>query len=232
MNSDREAEPIALAFASRGFQAAVLRYPVAPARYPEALFSLAEAAAWLRGHGEENRINTAQVTVCGFSAGGHLAASLGVFWNQDFLTQGTGLRGDEIRPDRLLLCYPVISAGEYAHLNSFDRLLGAGAGAEQLEAVSLERHVTSLVPPTFLWHTCEDQIVPVENSLLFALALRKRRIPLELHIYSEGVHGLALANELTMDAGGGSVCPSCEGWIDLACAWMRRPVKAYIRRDN
>ena len=88
------------------------------------------------------------------------------------------------------------------------------------------------VPPTFLWHTFEDQIVPVENSLLFAVALRKKRGPFELHVYSEGVHGLALANDLTMDAGGGGVCKSCEGWLALACDWLRRPVKAYVKRDD
>lgn len=232
MTSDREAEPIALSFAARGFQTAVLRYPVAPARYPEALCSLAEAVAWLRGHAEDNRINPAQITVCGFSAGGHLAASLGVNWNQPFLQEMTGLRADAMRPDRMILCYPVITAGEFAHRNSFDQLLGANADAQALEAVSLEQHITSRFPPTFLWHTYEDQIVPVENSLLLAAALRKKHIPLELHIYSEGEHGLALAGELTANADGGGVCESCAGWLDLACAWLRRPIKGYIKRDD
>lgn len=232
MTTDREAEPIALAFAAQGFQTAVLRYPVAPSRFPESLYCLAEAVAWLRTHAEENRINPAQITVGGFSAGGHLAASLGVFWNQDSIWEGTGFDKEFIRPNRLLLGYPVITSGEYAHLNSFDQLLGADADEAQRDLVSLEKHVTCFVPPTFLWHTFEDQIVPVENSMLFANALRKKHVPFELHIYSEGVHGLALANELTMTADGGVVCESCEGWLSLACAWLRRPVKAYIKRDE
>lgn len=232
MTTDREAEPIALAFSAQGFQTAVLRYPVAPNRFPEALYCVAEAVAWLRAHAEENRVNPAQITVAGFSAGGHLAASLGVFWNKDSLWEGTGLEKEAIRPDRLLLGYPVITAGEHAHLNSFDQLLGVDADEASREEVSLEKHVTCRVPPTFLWHTFEDQIVPVENSLLFAAALRKKHVPFELHVYSEGVHGLALANELTKDASGGGVCKSCEGWLLLACAWLRRPVRAYIKRDD
>lgn len=232
MTTDREAEPIALAFSARGFQTAILRYPVAPSRFPESLFCLAEAVAWLRTHAEENRIDSMQITVCGFSAGGHLAASLGVFWNQDSMWEGTSLNKELIRPNRLLLGYPVITSGEYAHLNSFDQLLGTKANEQQRELVSLEKHVTSFTPPTFLWHTFEDQIVPVENSLLFAVALRKKHVPFELHIYSEGVHGLALANELTMDSTGGVICKSCEGWLELACAWLNRPVKAYIKRDE
>lgn len=232
MTTDREAEPIALAFSANGFQTAILRYPVAPSRFPEALYCLGEAVAWLRAHAGECRINPAQITVAGFSAGGHLAASLGVFWNKDSLWAGTGLEKEAIRPDRLLLGYPVITSGEHAHLNSFDQLLGPDVDGERREEVSLEKHVTCRVPPTFLWHTFEDQIVPVENSLLFAVALRKKRVPFELHVYSEGVHGLALANDLTMDAGGGGVCKSCEGWLALACDWLRRPVKAYVKRDD
>ncbi len=230
MLSAREAEPIALAFAAQGFHAAVLRYPVAPARYPEALFSLAEAMVWLRTHAEENHINAAQITVCGFSAGGHLAASLGVFWRQEFLQAELGVEPSLLRPDRQILCYPVITGGAYAHHNSFDQLLGPSAGAEERAALSLEQHVDGFVPPSFLWHTYEDQIVPVENTLLFAAELRRHNVPLELHIYSEGEHGLALANDITRGADGGGICRSCEGWLALACAWLRRPVKAYIKR--
>ena len=232
MTSDREAEPVALAFAAQGFQTAVLRYPVAPARYPRALLSLAEAVSWVREHALECRINPAQISVCGFSAGGHLAACLGVNWHQDFLSHTLGQRPEQFRPNRLVLGYPVISSGVFAHLNSFDQLLGHGASHEAREAVSLEKLVTSQTPPTFLWHTVEDQIVPVENSMLFASALRKKHIPFEMHLYTEGVHGLSLANDLTMTADGGAVCPACEGWVDLAAKWLRRPIRAYIHRDD
>lgn len=230
MTSDREAEPIALAFAARGFHTAVLRYPVFPTFYPEALLSLAEALVWLRSHGPENHIHTEQITVCGFSAGGHLAASLGVFWQKPFLTQELGVDNAVFRPNRLLLSYPVITGGAYAHHNSIDHLLGKDADEKARQAVSLEQHVNSFVPPTFIWHTYEDQIVPVENTLLFVTALRKKGVPFELHLYSQGEHGLALANEVTATPDGGSVCHCCEGWVELACNWLNRPIKAYVKR--
>ncbi len=230
MTSDREAEPIALTFAARGYHTAVLRYPVAPARYPEALFSLAEAVCWLRTHAEEYHINTEQITVCGFSAGGHLAASLGVFWQKDFLKQELNVESSLLRPNRLLLSYPVITSGVYAHQNSIDSLLGPTADEEAREAVSLENFVSGFTPPTFIWSTYEDQIVPTENTLMFATALRQHNVPFELHIYSVGEHGLALANEVTQDGTGGSICTACESWVDLACNWLNRPIRAYIKR--
>ena len=231
MTSDREAEPIALTFAARGYHTAVLRYPVAPVRYPEALLSLAEAVCWLRTHAEEYHINTEQITVCGFSAGGHLAASLGVFWREAFIREELGLENSAIlRPNRLLLGYPVITSGVYAHQNSIDSLLGQDADNDARKAVSLENFVTGFTPPTFIWSTFEDQIVPTENPMMFASALRSHNVPFELHIYSVGEHGLALANEVTQDGAGGSVCPACESWVDLACRWLERPIKAYIKR--
>lgn len=230
MRSDREAEPIALAFAARGFQTAVLQYPVAPSRFPESLFCLAEAVAWLRANAGENNINPSQITTCGFSAGGHLAASLGVFWSSGFLSEKLGIDSKLIQPNRQILCYPVITSGKYAHVSTFDNLLGADASEEEREKVSLEKFVNAFVPPSFIWHTFEDQIVPVENSLMFADELRKHNVPFELHIYSEGVHGLSLSSDVTMDGDGGSVFPDNENWLDMACRWLKRPVKAYIKR--
>ena len=211
MNSDREAEPIALAFASRGFQAAVLRYPVAPARYPEALFSLAEAAAWLRGHGEENRINTAQVTVCGFSAGGHLAASLGAFWNDP----SVGLP-PACRPDGLVLCYPVIATrGEFAHQGSAENV-SAGDEAYRDRLNLLER-VTADFPPAFLWHGGGDDCVPPENSLLLALELKKHGVPFEYHLFGSGGHGISTCLQETE-------MPDevCRAWVGLCRTWLCR----------
>ena len=127
--SDREAEPIALALCARGFHACVLRYPCAPARFPAALRALAEAVAWVRAGAAENHVDPRQISVCGFSAGGHLAGSLGVFWNAPFLAAETGLAPQDMRPDKMVLCYPVITGGEFAHKGSFDNLLGADADA-------------------------------------------------------------------------------------------------------
>lgn len=238
MTSDREAEPIALSFAARGFHAAVLRYPVAPARFPVALCALAKAVAYLRAHAEANHIDPDRIAVSGYSAGGHLAASLGVFWNCDWLEQQVGGSREGFRPNCLLLGYPVITSGEFAHAESFERLLGMTPEPTRLEEVSLENHISSNVPPTFLWHTYTDELVPVENSLLFAQGLRKVGVEFELHIYSTGEHGLSLANDITMDRDGNRVCQACTGWIDLACAWLWRVfddsqnAKVYERKNN
>lgn len=219
--SDREAEPVALAMAAEGFHSAVLWYPVRRGCYPDALVSLARSVAWLRDREEELRISG--VHTCGFSAGGHLALCLGTFWDRPWLAELTGREAASMRPDGQLLCYPVVTGGEFAHRGSFENLLGARAGnPELLGLLSLERQVTGSTPPSFIWHTCADASVPVENSLLLASALRRNGVPFELHIYGCGGHGLSLADERTMDAGGGGIERACQGWFALAADWVRR----------
>ena len=117
---------------------------------------------------------------------------------------------------------PVITGGEFAHKGSFDNLLGADADAARRAEVSLEQHVTQDTPPAFLWHTYTDPGVPVENTMLFAMALRRAGVPFESHIYSVGGHGLSLANELTENTAGAGVQAECTGWVDLAAGWLRR----------
>lgn len=224
--SARESEPIALAFASRGFHACVLHYPCGENHhFPEQLCALAQTVAWVRENAERLRVDADRVAVAGFSAGGHLAASLGVFWNAPFLAKETGLSAQAMHPDRLVLGYPVISSEEgTASTTSFRYLLGDEPFEDPQERafVSLEKHVSSDTPPTFLWHTYTDASVPVENSMYFALALRKAGVPFESHIYSVGAHGLALANSLTENFIGGGVQRECEGWVELAADWLRR----------
>lgn len=220
--SDREAEPIALALCARGFHTGVVRYPCAPARFPAALCALARAVAWMRANAKSFYADASRIAVCGFSAGGHLAGSLGAFWNAPFLAEETGLSPHEMRPDRVVLCYPVVTGGAFAHKRSIDNLLGEDAGAARRAEVSLEQQVTGDFPPTFLWHTCTDPAVPVENSLLLLTALRRAGVPLEAHLYSVGGHGLALASRLTENREGKGTQPECAGWMDLAAAWLLR----------
>ena len=215
MTSNREAEPIAARFCSLGYHCFVLRYTVAPMRFPGALLELSASVALVREHAAEWRIDPDRIYVCGFSAGGHLACSLGMFWNRDFVTEPLNLRGQENKPNGMILGYPVISSGEFAHHESFHCLL-QDHYEEQCELVSLEKRVSRDTPPAFLWHTVEDSGVPVENSLLLASALRAADIPFEMHLYQHGCHGLSLANELT-----GWVEPSCQTWVDLADKWIR-----------
>lgn len=218
--SDREADAMALKFLSMGYHAAILRYSVAPARFPTALLELASSVNLIRENAAAWNVEADKLYVLGCSAGGHLAASLGVMWDRDFVRQALGLSDASLlRPDGLILCYPVITSGEFAHRGSFENLLG-NKEAELLDEVSLEKHVTGNVPPCFIWHTFADATVPVENSLLFVSALRKAGIPTEFHMYPKGGHGLGLASKLTMHASGTGVQEECTSWINLVYTWI------------
>ena len=170
--SDREAESMALQFLAMGYHAAVLRYSTAPARFPAALTELAFSMKLLREQAGEWHIDTDKIIVQGCSAGGHLAASLGVFWHEPFLADALGLTDSEpLRPNGMILCYPVITTGEYCHEGSIRNLIGGNETL--LEKMSLEKQVSEKTPKAFLWHTREDTGVPMENSLLMVSALRK-----------------------------------------------------------
>ncbi len=219
--SDREKEPVLLQFLACGCSAGLLEYSVAPNEFPVSLQELASAVALARRSAKDWQIDPEKIVVCGFSAGGHLAASLGVFWDKDFVYGPLGLTAEGCRPNGQILCYPVITSGPKAHKSSFEKLLGGRIGEKGLlEKVSLERQVTAAVPKTFLWHTMTDESVPVENSLLFAQALTEAGVEYELHIYPSGGHGLSLATEETAGARECHLQPYCSGWIALAKAWM------------
>ena len=227
--SMREAEPIAMQMLAQGFHAAVLRYHVAPHRFPTALAEVACAVAHLRSHAAEYGVDPEKIVVAGFSAGGHLTASIGVFWDREWLTEYTGCTPEEIKPNGLILSYPVITSGEKAHRGSFNNLLGEGTTEEQLESVSLEKQVTSAVPPTFIWHTVGDRLVPVENTLLFTTALQNAGVKFEMHVYPQGVHGLALATDETASRsnekyGNCSIRPECAAWVDMAGRFVKEEV--------
>ena len=213
MTSDREAEGIALKLMATGCHCAVLRYSVAPHRYPTALLQAAASIKLIREHAAEWYIDPERIYIQGSSAGGHLAASLGVFWNSDFLKRDLGFTAEH-RPNGLILSYPVISSGPMGHQESFENLLG-GRLEERRELVSLEKQVNGDVPPCFLWHTDTDELVPVENSLLFAMALKAHHLPMELHIYPRGGHGLSLGNEMTRCERYANE-PVVQNWIEMA----------------
>lgn len=221
MTSDREAEPVAMQYLAKGYHAVILRYSVAPARYPVALLQLAKTVAYLRENAEDFHINTEKIILLGFSAGAHLAASLGVFWKKDFIAETLHTDSEVVRPDGMILSYPVITSGEFAHKGSFECLLGEDCNNEEKrKEQSLEYQVTEDVPPVFLWHTVTDDHVPVENSLVFFDALRKHNVSVEMHLYPVGGHGLSLANEETSYPDGGCVQPECQSWLGLSCVWI------------
>ena len=222
--SDREAEPIALSFLAKGYHAAILRYSCAPAVFPTALMELGRSILLIRENAAKWHVKENSIVVQGCSAGGHLAASYACMWMSDFLSEGMNITyADRIklRPNGLMLCYPVITSGKFAHEGSFHNLLGDNY-LELKEMMSLENAVNEHVPRTFIWHTFTDGAVPVQNSLLFANALIERGISTELHIFPEGCHGLALANELTAGKELKEIEPVATPWIDLATTWMKK----------
>lgn len=222
MTSDREAEALAVKFMAMGYHAAILRYSVAPARFPEALLQLATAVSMLRENAEKWHIDENKIVVQGSSAGGHLAASLGVFWNRTFMAETLGMDSEMFRPNGLMLSYPVITSGKMAHQGSFENVLGEDyVDEEKRRFLSLEYNVNRDTPPTFLWHTAPDDTVPVENSLLFFQALHALDIPAEMHIYPVGGHGLGLATAETATPEGYGIQAECESWISLAGEWMK-----------
>ena len=191
--SAREGEPAATEFLAAGFSAFILRYTVADDGYfPCALIEAFEAVRYVREHANEYHIDPNRIWLLGFSAGGHAAAAAGVLWNHSFV-RALGYEGEMHRPDGMILCYPVITSGTYAHRDSFRNLLGRQYDEELLKLNSLELQVNRETPPTFLWHTATDRSVPVQNSLLFANALIAAGVETELHVYPRGDHALSTA---------------------------------------
>ena len=221
--SRREAEPIALSYLAAGFQSFVLHYSIAhtsstPKVYNPLLDGSA-ALAYIRDHAEEWHIDPDKIAVVGFSAGGHAACYLGTHWQDTIVTERLGIPYGKNRPNAMVLCYPVITSGEKAHRGSFNNLLEDKQNdPEMLHYTSLEKHVSENTPPTYLWHTAADQSVPVENSLLFAAALSEKKIPFEMHIFPEGIHGLSLANPLVTTE---DRCPC----MDYVARWFGESVK-------
>ena len=194
--AEGEGEIVAKTFYEKGFQTAVLTYTInllfMEPLGTQPLNDLARAVRLLRANSEEFHINPHQLMVMGFSAGGHLTGSLAEFHQE---TTDARYPDQSAKPDRLALCYPVITSGEYSHRHSFDALLGTDASEEARESMSLEKHVPDDMCPVFLWQTAEDASVPVENSYLMAMALRRKHIPFEHHVFEHGRHGISVATE-------------------------------------
>lgn len=191
-----EGEPIARWLNGLGISAFVLRYRVAPYTYPCALLDVQRAIRTVRYKAERFRINPNKIGVLGFSAGGHLASNAGTSYDKGNEDAEDVIERESCRPDLLILCYPVITLKDpFTHAGSRENLLGKGAEPDKAERLSSEANVTGDTPPTFLWHTSDDEDVPVENSLMFAAALSKHKVLFDLHVYAKGRHGLGLAED-------------------------------------
>lgn len=229
---EREGDAIARAFLAAGFNAFVLKYSVKPyaANFRPQIQALS-AIKYMRENAEHFSIDPDYIFTIGFSAGGHLAGSTGVFWKHPKIAEALGDISDGIcRPTGMILSYPVISSGKMAHKGSFLNLCGKNdATEEEMAQFSLENFVDSETSPAFIWHTFADTCVPVENSLLMASALRENGVPFELHIYPEGAHGMSLA---TPEVSGGAESKMHEHlrtWFGLALQWIEtvKPAKHF-----
>lgn len=188
--SQRESEPVALRFAAMGYAVFALAYSCAPITYPTALREAAMAMRYIRTHAEEYEADPQHVAALGFSAGGHLCGTLGTLYDAPEL--GDIGPAEQLRPDALVLCYPVAVSHGRTHAESFANLCGGDAALAA--RLSLDALVRPDMPPVFLWHTRDDEAVPCRNSLALALALEAAGVDFALHIYRHGPHGLSTAD--------------------------------------
>lgn len=252
--SDREAEPIALKFASMGYHAFVLRYsvydegnaaafpdmnqPLAVKEqcvHPMPMREIGQAFLMIREHAREWLVDCDRIAVCGFSAGAHNAAMYAANWHTDLISEYFGEEKERFRPAAAILGYTLsdylfmkenaaktspLDAAFFAMSNT--AFLGTPEPSDELlDAVSPARHVTDQMPPTYLWATSQDTLVPVQHTLRMAHALADQGIPFEVHIFEEGPHGLGLATQATA-AAKSQLYPDAAKWAELAGFWLEK----------
>lgn len=247
--SDREAEPVALRFAAMGYHAFVLRYstyyggafgafPTSGALevnprsvHPGPMRDIGKAFLTLHAHADRWLLDTEKIAICGFSAGGHNCAMYSVYWNRPVITEHFGEPPVVFKPAAAILGYAVCdyrlrfdddadpAAPKLSDAVSIAIFGTTSPSPELLDEVSPVLHVTAHTPPTFLWATAADTVVPVQHTTLMATALAVAGIPFEAHIFEQGQHGLSLANQATagspldMEADTAQWAPLAETWL-------------------
>lgn len=251
--SDREAEPVALAFAAMGYQTFVLRYsvlggngfelmgrgvkpePNPDKNHPAPMREIGMAMAMIKEHGEEWLVDPDRVAICGFSAGAHNCAMYSVYWDQPVIVGCLKKDKELLRPAACILGYclsdyvfmeqSAAGAGpmdlQFFRLSNSAFLGTEEFSGELLKEVSPALHVTESTPPTYLWATAADNLVPVQHSLRYAHALADHKIPFELHIFEEGMHGLSLSTQVTASSQTQNL-PDAAKWVPLCDAWLKK----------
>ncbi len=222
--ADIEGEPIALAFLGKGVNTFVLEeYSVAEnALFPNSLIDASLAMKHIKDNADKYNIDKERVFACGFSAGGHLCASLGILWNLDAIYEKIDMERGYNKPKGIIPCYPVISGITDTHMGSIRNLCGKeNPSLAELEAVSVETFVDENSAPAFIMHTANDHLVPVINSIVLAAAYSKVKVPFALHIFPDAPHGVALGNEITKRDREEYLKPDIAQWVDMAHYWMK-----------
>ncbi len=250
--SDREAEPVALKFATMGYHAFVLRYSTymegaggfpdytkpmktKPGRhYPAQIRELAQAMMIVKEHTDDWLVDVNRIAICGFSAGAHTCAMYETSWYKPVITEFFSKDKEWFRPATVILGYPLtdycymkehtgndpINDGIFMMSNT--AFLGTTeVSYELLKEISPVYHVNEMTPPTFIWSTAADELVPIQHSVRMAHALADNKIPFEIHIFEEGAHGLSLANQTTSEAKS-SINEDAAQWIGLAEKWLQK----------
>ncbi|MGN0805293.1 MAG: alpha/beta hydrolase [Candidatus Coproplasma sp.] len=220
MVSDREGEPVALSFLSEGYCAFLLKYTTHTA-YPTPLIEACMAMVYIRENADKFGIDPNSVVAIGFSAGGHLTGMLATMSGEKEIEDALVDKCCLAKPNAVILSYPVITMEDkFTHGDT--RRIISGDGALPYDKLSIEKRVTDNSVPAFIWHTMEDNCVPVENSLNLASAYKKVGVPFALHIFERGFHGLSLCNEEVFDSE--EIYKSfghVDRWFDLALDWLK-----------
>ena len=217
--SEREGEPVALRFLSAGYAAFVLDYDL-NTPHPEPLLQACMAIKYLRENAETLGIDKNLIASVGFSAGGHLVGSFATLYGEEEITSRLGAKKETLRPDAVILSYPVITTeAGVTHEGTARVITGGRAGL--IKKLSLENAVNGHSSPAFIWHTRPDDCVPVENSYRMARAYQEAGVPYELHIFDHGCHGLSVADSEVFDDGNENILPEVAVWLPLALSWLK-----------
>lgn len=259
--SDREGEPVAMAFAAMGYHAFVLRYSVyfegrpgfdlagvqqvrPHSVFPHPMQDIGRAMLFIRERAEEWQVDMDKVAVCGFSAGAHNCAMYSVYWDKPLVAGALGVDAVLLKPAACILGYTLSdyifmkgkAAGDAMAQAMFRAsnmaFLGSAEGDEALlQAVSPARLVDKSTPPMFLWATSADNLVPVQHTTLLATALAEQGIPFELHVYEEGGHGLSVATAASAGAMS-EIDGDAAGWVGLCAAWLNKRMLPHLPKRS
>lgn len=218
--TEREGEPVAMAFMAHGYNAFVLNYSIKDKPFPQQLVEASMAMKHIRDNAAEYGIDINKVFTVGFSAGGHLAGALGTMWHKKEIYDVIDMPFGYNKPNGMMLIYPVINPKN--HYLSFENMLMGDVTEEKLNEFSIDKAVDENSAPAFIVHTANDQMVDVKGVLQLASVMREKGIDFEMHIYPDGPHGLALANEITSCGFSHWVDPAIAKWVDNAVYWAEK----------